>query len=101
MMPCGIGGGGYLVVVTDWDEMRDRLEVTRDRLERLVNESTVRVLLGAAEPGLLAVAYAALDGRVGASEGLDCLRTALAAESMRPEAIAQIEACYLQVLVDL
>jgi hypothetical protein len=85
----------------EWDEISNHLETTRDRLERLVNESTVRVLLGAAEPGLLAVAYSAFSGKVGAAEGMDCLRTAMTAEGMTPNAIAWIEACYLQVLVDL
>jgi hypothetical protein len=32
---------------------------------------------------------------------MDCLRTAMTAEGMTPNAIAWIEACYLQVLVDL
>jgi hypothetical protein len=75
------------------------LKRTDERLKALVQQTMERVLTGSADREAMELAYAALRGEAGASEGLDALRSALRADGLDDASISHIETLYLNVLV--
>lgn len=71
-----------------------------ERIRSINEQVSQRLVASSSEPGLMAQAYAAINGEASGADGMNALRAALRADGIADDQIEAIDALYVRCLLD-